>query len=135
MIEGGAVDWKNHANEIGAMVKEQAAFNDAVAPVKHWVEKDSSWQQTLVIVTSDHECGMLWGPGTYTDSDCGRADKVSQVILMQVLTRLTAGCTLEDISKKSFRPISALSPPIKSSTYLRSLLIIVIIKIAWIFNI
>jgi alkaline phosphatase len=75
MIEGGAVDWKNHANDIGAMVKEQAAFNDTVAAVKHWVEKDSSWQQTLVIVTSDHECGMLWGPGTYTDNDCGRADK------------------------------------------------------------
>ncbi len=75
MIEGGAVDWKNHANNIDAMVKEQADFNNTVAAVKQWVEKESSWNETLVIVTSDHECGMLWGPGTYTDNDCGRADK------------------------------------------------------------
>jgi alkaline phosphatase len=75
MIEGGAVDWKNHTNDIDAMVKEQAAFNNTVAAVKHWVEKESSWKQTLVIVTSDHECGMLWGPETYTDSDCGRPYK------------------------------------------------------------
>lgn len=71
MIEGGAVDWKNHVNDIEAMVKEQAAFNDTVAAVKRWVAQKSSWQQTLVIVTSDHECGMLWGPDTYTDKDCG----------------------------------------------------------------
>jgi alkaline phosphatase len=75
MIEGGAVDWKNHANDIYAMVKEQAAFNDTVAAVKQWIGQKSSWKQTLIIVTSDHECGMLWGPETYTDIDCGRADK------------------------------------------------------------
>jgi alkaline phosphatase len=75
MIEGGAVDWKNHANNIDAMVKEQADFNNTVAAVKDWVEKKSTWKETLVIVTSDHECGMLWGPKTYTDNDCGREDK------------------------------------------------------------
>jgi alkaline phosphatase len=75
MIEGGAVDWKNHYNDIDAMVKEQASFNNTVAAVKKWVEIKSAWKETLVIVTSDHECGMLWGPGTYTDNDCGQADK------------------------------------------------------------
>jgi alkaline phosphatase len=75
MIESGAVDWKNHANNIGAMVKEQADFNNTVAAVKHWVEKKSTWKETLVIVTADHECGMLWGPETYTDNECGGGDK------------------------------------------------------------
>ena len=70
IIEGGAVDWENHANTIEAMVKEQADFNNAVGAVKKWVEKNSNWKETLVIVTADHECGMLWGPGTYTDHDC-----------------------------------------------------------------
>ncbi len=67
MIEGGAVDWANHANKIGRMVEEQVDFNHTVAAVVDWVEKNSSWDETLVIVTSDHECGMLWGPDTYTD--------------------------------------------------------------------
>lgn len=75
MIEGGAVDWKNHANNIDAMVKEQVDFNNTVAAVKNWVKEKSSWNETLVIIMSDHECGMLWGPKTYTDIDCGQADK------------------------------------------------------------
>jgi alkaline phosphatase len=74
MIEGGAVDWENHANNIEGMVKEQADFNNAVNSVKEWVEKNSSWKETLLIVTSDHECGMLWGPGTYTDNECNPDD-------------------------------------------------------------
>jgi len=75
MIEGGAVDGENHANNIEGMLKEQADFNNAVGGVKKWVEKNSSWKETLVIVTADHECGMLWGPGTYTDNDCNPDDK------------------------------------------------------------
>ena len=27
-----------------------------------WIEKHSSWDETLVIVTADHETGMLCGP-------------------------------------------------------------------------
>lgn len=77
MIEGGAVDWANHANTIDTMVKEQADFNDTVVAVKNWVEQKSSWTETLVIITSDHECGMLWGPDTYTDIDCGDENKCS----------------------------------------------------------
>jgi alkaline phosphatase len=77
MIEGGAVDWENHANNIEGMLKEQADFNNAVGSVKKWVEKNSSWKETLVIVTADHECGMLWGPGTYTDNNCIPDDKCS----------------------------------------------------------
>ena len=75
MIEGGAVDWENHANNIEGMVKEQSDFNNAVNSVKKWVEKNSNWKETLVIVTADHECGMLWGPETYTDNDCIPNDK------------------------------------------------------------
>jgi len=77
MIEGGAVDRKNHANDIEAMVKEQADFNNAVGAVKKWVRKNSSWKENLVIVTADHECGMLWGPETYTDNNCNLYEKCS----------------------------------------------------------
>jgi alkaline phosphatase len=69
MIEGGAVDWANHANNAERMVQEHAAFNAAVNAVVAWVETHSSWDETLLIITADHETGMLWGPGAWTDVD------------------------------------------------------------------
>ncbi len=68
MIEGGAVDWANHGNNLMRMLDEQVDFNRAVAAVVDWIEANGGWDETLLIVTSDHECGMLWGPGTYTDT-------------------------------------------------------------------
>jgi len=59
MIEGGAVDWAGHANQSGRMVEEQRDFNDAVAAVVAWVEESSNWDETVLIVTADHECGYL----------------------------------------------------------------------------
>jgi len=65
MVEGGAVDWANHSNQLHRMIEEQCDFLAAVEAVVKWVEKNSSWNETLVILTADHECGCLWGP----DSD------------------------------------------------------------------
>ena len=62
MIEGGAVDWANHANQGGRMIEEHIDFLAAVQAVCDWVEKHSSWEETLVILTSDHDCGLPWGP-------------------------------------------------------------------------
>jgi alkaline phosphatase len=72
MIEGGAVDWANHARQEDRMVEEQIDFMKALDWVVQWVETKSSWRDTLVIVTADHECGMLWGP----DSDSVAFDKI-----------------------------------------------------------
>lgn len=63
VVEGGAVDWAGHANDLTRLIQEQIDFNLAVEAVVEWVENHSSWKETLVIVTSDHECGQLWGPG------------------------------------------------------------------------
>jgi alkaline phosphatase len=62
MIEGGAVDWANHANQLGRLIEEQTDFNKAVDSVMQWVENNSNWNETLLIVTGDHETGFLWGP-------------------------------------------------------------------------
>lgn len=64
MVEGGAVDWAAHANQTGRMIEEQIDFNRAVDAVVAWVNKNSNWTETLVIVTADHETGMLYGPGS-----------------------------------------------------------------------
>ena len=62
MIEGGAIDWANHANHLGIMIQEQIDFNNAVDAVIAWVEANSNWNETLLVITSDHECGYLTGP-------------------------------------------------------------------------
>jgi alkaline phosphatase len=63
MVEGGAIDWASHANQSGRMIEEQIDFDHAVAAVISWVETHSNWDETLLIVTADHECGFLNGPG------------------------------------------------------------------------
>lgn len=69
MIEGGAVDWAGHANQTTRVVEEQIDFNDSVEAVTQWVEENSSWDETLVVVTADHETGYLTGPGA--DAETG----------------------------------------------------------------
>ncbi len=64
MIEGGAVDWACHDNQGGRLIEEMTDFTQAVEAVIAWVETNSSWNETMVIVTGDHECGYLWAPGS-----------------------------------------------------------------------
>jgi len=71
MIEGGAVDWMGHANDMPRYIEEQMDFNRAVEEVIAWVETNSSWDETLLIITSDHECGGIWGEATWTNSAGG----------------------------------------------------------------
>jgi alkaline phosphatase len=66
LIEGGAVDWANHRNQSGRMIQEQADFVAAVEAVVAWVEANSSWDETLLVLTADHETGCLWGPKSDT---------------------------------------------------------------------
>ncbi|MBN1292184.1 MAG: alkaline phosphatase [Candidatus Latescibacteria bacterium] len=61
-VEGGAVDWAGHGNWLGRMIEEQTDFDNAVNAVIAWVETNSNWNETLVIVTGDHETGLLTGP-------------------------------------------------------------------------
>jgi alkaline phosphatase len=71
MSEGGAVDWMGHANDMPRYIEEQIDFNTAVAAVIDWVEANSNWDETLLIVTSDHETGGIWGAGTFTNGSGG----------------------------------------------------------------
>ncbi len=54
MIEAGDVDWANHSNNIdnsiGAVFSGEAAFNE----VMQWADEQQVWDNTAVIVTSDH---------------------------------------------------------------------------------
>ncbi|MBI5055578.1 MAG: alkaline phosphatase [Nitrospirae bacterium] len=62
MIEGGAIDWAAHANNLNQLIGEEKDFDDAVQTVIDWVDdptNDSNWNNTLVIITGDHDCGYL----------------------------------------------------------------------------
>lgn len=61
MIEGGAIDWTGHANQTTRNIEETQDFNAAVESVVDWVETNSSWDETLLVVTADHETGYLGG--------------------------------------------------------------------------
>ena len=64
MIEGGAVDWASHDNQSGRMIEEKIDFDQAIEAVLGWIEAKSNWQETLVMITGDHETGYLNGPGS-----------------------------------------------------------------------
>lgn len=69
MVEGGTIDWAGHSNNIEHNVFETLEFDRAFKRVMDWaIDKDD----TLIIVTADHECGGLWvvknnGRGTIPD--------------------------------------------------------------------
>lgn len=61
MVEGGAVDWAGHDNSSPRLIEEMSGFNDAVEAVIELIDANEAWDETLVIVTGDHECGYLTG--------------------------------------------------------------------------
>lgn len=61
MVEGGAVDWAAHANHTARIIEEQIDFDDSVAAVIKWVEENSSWDETMLIVTTDHGNSYVLG--------------------------------------------------------------------------
>ena len=61
MIEGGAVDWAGHYNQTGRLLEEMDDFHNTIEAVGAWVEANSNWGETLLIVTADHETGYLSG--------------------------------------------------------------------------
>ncbi|MDO4228560.1 MAG: alkaline phosphatase [Capnocytophaga sp.] len=50
-VEGGKVDWAAHGNDIGALIFDQLAFDDAVAVAIEFAKQDKN---TLVVLTTDH---------------------------------------------------------------------------------
>ncbi|WP_263322354.1 alkaline phosphatase [Endozoicomonas sp. Mp262] len=56
MVEGGQIDWAGHENDVGAMLHDLVKFDDAIDYVLDWAQKRDD---TLVIVTADHETGSF----------------------------------------------------------------------------
>ncbi|MBL3582601.1 alkaline phosphatase [Oleidesulfovibrio alaskensis] len=69
MVEGGKIDWACHANDAKAAIMDTVAFDEAVAEAVRFYKKHPD--ETLIVVTGDHECGgMTLGlAGTAYESD------------------------------------------------------------------
>lgn len=64
MAEAGGVDRAEHANNTGRMIEEMIDSDNAVQAIIDWVDRedtDATWENTLLIVTADHD-HLLYGP-------------------------------------------------------------------------
>lgn len=57
MSEGGMIDYACHSNDAGAMIGEMLDFDDAIKVAYKFYEKHPD--ETLIVVTADHETGGL----------------------------------------------------------------------------
>lgn len=54
LVEAGDVDWANHDNNLDNSIGAIKSGDDAFKVITDWVEKNSNWDETLVILTADH---------------------------------------------------------------------------------
>ena len=54
MIESGDIDWANHNNNIDDAIGAVLSADEAFSKVVEWVEDNSNWDDTALILTSDH---------------------------------------------------------------------------------
>ena len=57
MVEGGKIDWACHANDAASSILDTIAFDDAVKEAIEFYNKHP--EETVIIVTGDHETGGL----------------------------------------------------------------------------
>lgn len=54
MVEAGDVDWANHDDNIDNSIGAVKSGDAAVKVITDWVEQNSNWNESLLIVTADH---------------------------------------------------------------------------------
>jgi alkaline phosphatase len=54
MVEPGDVDWANHDDNIDNSIGAVLSGDQAVKVITDWVDRNSNWTESLLIVTADH---------------------------------------------------------------------------------
>ena len=57
MVEGGKIDWACHANDAASTIADTIALDDAVEKAVEFYEEHP--EETLILVTGDHETGEV----------------------------------------------------------------------------
>ena len=85
-VEGGKVDWAAHANDAGALIYDQMAFDDAVEVAMKFAASNG---ETLVIITTDHgnaNPGMMYGKNVNENFDRLQSFKYTNDWILQGIT-------------------------------------------------
>lgn len=90
MTESGKIDWACHANDAAAEIYDLLAFDEAIAVALDFAQKHP--QETLIVVTGDHETGGMTigyaATGYNTAFDILRNQKLSYVAFDQKIADL-----------------------------------------------
>ncbi len=103
MCEGGKIDWACHANDAGATVTDTIALADAVQVAIDFAKDHAD--ETLIIVTGDHETGGLTigyagtDYDTYLDSLANQKISYAQFDELYVNNYKKNGTSFEDAMK------------------------------------
>ena len=104
MVEGGKIDWACHANDATAAIEDTLSFDKSVVEALKFYEAHP--EETLIVVTGDHECGglTLGFAGTKYDSHfnvLGKQkvsfQKFSDEILGRYKENCKGSCSFDDI--------------------------------------
>ncbi len=107
MVEGGKIDWACHANDAVTAIRDILALDTAVQEALEFARKHP--EQTLIVVTADHETGGLslgWaGTGYSSNFEILENQKISfqkfsDEVIPQFQKKCGDKCTFE-----SFQPI------------------------------
>ena len=93
MVEGAQIDWASHANDAAAMIYETIDFDKAIGQAKKFYDKYP--EDTLIIVTSDHECG-----GLSLDTERVSAPGMSKIIQAQKGSRNASAGMFKQIEEQ-----------------------------------
>jgi alkaline phosphatase len=106
MVEGGKIDWACHANDAAASIHNTLAFDEAVQVAIAFADQHP--EDTLIVVTGDHECGglTLGFAGTKYQSYFDilkhqnvSFQKFSDDVLAAYKKECTGKCSFDDIKK------------------------------------
>ncbi len=100
MVEGGKIDWAGHANDVGAVIYDVFALADAVEEAVAFAQKHP--EETLIVVTGDHETGGMTigyaATGYDVHMDYLQNQKTSYVAFDKVVDQLAESkATFDDV--------------------------------------
>lgn len=76
MVEGGKIDWAGHANDAGSVINDTRALSESINPAIEFAKEHP--EETLILVTGDHETGGLTIGYAGTDYDTYLANLTNQ---------------------------------------------------------
>ncbi|OIQ18620.1 MAG: alkaline phosphatase [Flavobacterium sp. MedPE-SWcel] len=100
-VEAGKVDWGAHSNDIGALLYDQVAFDDAIKTAIDFAEKDG---ETLVVITTDHgngNPGIIYGKKANENFDSLQKYTQTNEWILNEIHNTTSVSEVQDIVKQA----------------------------------